>query len=401
MGPAPAATATLPSRVEVVQELVASARDHLGMDLGYLSELTLDTQVVQTVDGDPRPFGLEPGARVPLEETYCLRLIQGRLPNLVPDTGKNPVTRDLPATSDSGLGSYVAVPVHTPRGRLHGTLCAVSRGPAQHLAARDVEFLRVLAVLLGRYVEGGPQPGTSQASRPARIRRTIETGEVAVVFQPIVSLASGRAVGVECLSRFPDGAPPPIWFREAERLGMGIDLERTAVRAATRQLRDIPPDMYLSVNASPEFIRSGALEDELGGCELSRLVVEVTEHAAVDNYGEVRAALEPMRQRGARLAIDDVGAGFASFRHIISLAPEVIKLDVSLTRDLPTDPARSALAETIGSFASRVGAQVVAEGLEQLTTVAALRDLGLDYGQGHVFARPGPLRLCVREFSVN
>lgn len=401
MGPERLAAAPPPPGAEVVDELVAAARDHLGMDLGYLTELTLDSQIVRTVDGDPRPFALEPGARVALEDTYCLRLIQGRIPHLIPDTAEDPVTRDLPVTRECGLGSYAAVPVHTSGGRLHGTLCTVSRDPAHHVTARDVEFLKVLAVLLGRFVGTGPHPASPRGGKAARIRRAIEDGEVGTAFQPIVSLATGRAVGVECLARFPDGGPPQLWFREAERLGIGIDLERTAVRAATRRIGDIPADMFLSVNASPEFIRSGALEDGLAGCEPSRVLVEVTEHAAVEDYGEVRAALEPVRQRGVRLAIDDAGAGFASFRHVLSLAPEVIKLDVSLTRDLPADPARSALAETIGSFASRVGAAVVAEGLERRPTVTALRALGLDYGQGYVFDRPGPLPLRAREFGVN
>ena len=103
------------------------------------------------------------------------------------------------------------------------------------------------------------------------------------------------------------------------------------------------------------------------------------------------AALAPLRERGARLAIDDVGAGFANLRHILRLAPDIVKLDLSLTQEIAHDPAREALAGSLVGFADGVGAAIAAEGISSDEDLAVLRALGVDYGQGFYLARPAPL----------
>jgi EAL domain-containing protein (putative c-di-GMP-specific phosphodiesterase class I) len=100
-------------------------------------------------------------------------------------------------------------------------------------------------------------------------------------------------------------------------------------------------------------------------------------------------ALASLRSRGAQLMVDDAGAGFASFKHIVDLKPDVIKLDLSLTRDIDTDPLRRALAASVLAFADEVGASIVAEGIETYSELDALRALGVRYGQGYLLARPG------------
>jgi EAL domain-containing protein (putative c-di-GMP-specific phosphodiesterase class I) len=119
-------------------------------------------------------------------------------------------------------------------------------------------------------------------------------------------------------------------------------------------------------------------------------VIEVTEHVPVEDYDALNAHLEGLRARGTRLAIDDAGAGFASLRHILLLHPDVIKLDVSLTRGVEDDIARRALASAFISFAAEIGATIVAEGIETRTQFETLRRLGVRYGQGWYLARPAP-----------
>jgi EAL domain-containing protein (putative c-di-GMP-specific phosphodiesterase class I) len=122
-----------------------------------------------------------------------------------------------------------------------------------------------------------------------------------------------------------------------------------------------------------------------------RVVIEITEHAQVDDYDALRDALAPLRERGAQLAIDDVGAGFANLRHILRLAPDLVKLDLSLTHEIARDPAREALASSLVGFAEGVGALIVAEGISSDEDLALLRSLGVDYGQGYHLARPSAL----------
>jgi EAL domain-containing protein (putative c-di-GMP-specific phosphodiesterase class I) len=148
--------------------------------------------------------------------------------------------------------------------------------------------------------------------------------------------------------------------------------------------------MFLSVNSSHHTAASSELVDRLDGAE-HRIVLEITEHEEIEDYGALAQALEPLRQRGLRVAVDDVGAGYASLRHALQLAPDMVKMDISLTRGVDRDPGRRALAAALISFAGETNMTIVAEGIETVAELAALRELGVRYGQGFYFARPAPL----------
>jgi EAL domain-containing protein (putative c-di-GMP-specific phosphodiesterase class I) len=180
-----------------------------------------------------------------------------------------------------------------------------------------------------------------------RIRAVLEDRRaLGMAFQPIVNLGSGRVVGVEALARFSvqPTRPPNVWFEEAASVGLGLDLELAAISAATARLDELPEGLYLALNISPEAVISARLHDCLEGVPLHRLVLEITEHAPVGNYDRLSLALDPLRAGGCKVAIDDAGAGYASFRHILRLAPDLIKLDMSLTQDIERDPVKLALA---------------------------------------------------------
>ncbi len=230
-------------------------------------------------------------------------------------------------------------------------------------------------------------------SRMERIERVLESGVVTMAFQPIAELQSSRIVGVEALARFgvvPDRGPD-AWFADAEMLGMRLELELTAMRSAIAQMDGIPDDAYLAVNVSPGTTMTPRFLDTLDGVPLHRVVMEITEHAGVDDYDGLNAALTALRDRGIRLAIDDAGAGFSSLRHIVRLSPDFIKLDITLTRDIDADPARRALATALISFASEIGATIIAEGIETRSEFETLRALGVAFGQGFYLARPAAL----------
>src|SRR5436190_505292 len=122
-----------------------------------------------------------------------------------------------------------------------------------------------------------------------------------------------------------------------------------------------------------------------------RLVIELTEHARIPDYQQASSVIDALRAKGIRLAVDDAGAGWASFRHVLSLRPDIIKMDRSLTRGVDVDPARRALAMALAIFAGEVGATVVAEGVETEGEVRALRLAGIHRGQGFVLAPPQSL----------
>lgn len=225
-----------------------------------------------------------------------------------------------------------------------------------------------------------------------RIRAIVGGSGLDIVFQPIADLGGRRTIGAEALARFPPPPPrPDQWFEEAATVGMRTELEIAALRRSLDHLTELPPDVYLSVNLSPETAVTESCRQALGAAPPDRLVIEVTEHAPVEDYERLGDALRPLRQRGTRLAVDDAGAGFASLSHILRLGPDIIKLDTTLTRDIDRDNARRALASGLIAFASEIGASIVAEGIETREELDALRALGVGYGQGYYLAKPAPL----------
>ncbi len=250
----------------------------------------------------------------------------------------------------------------------------------------------ILEELTGRLQVEGEEEELLKA-QSARIREVLNRGRLTMVFQPIVDLEAEVVVGFEALARFPFAPKRPIetWFTEAAAVGLRSDLELAAVKAALAVLPDAPAGPYLSVNAMPDTLASAGLAELLAAAPADRLVLEITEHAPVHDYEALNAAMRRMRGRGIRLAVDDAGSGFASLRHILQLAPDIIKIDNALTRNVYKDPARRALAAGLISFAAELGATVVAEGIQTRQELETLRELGVRYGQGFYLARPGPI----------
>lgn len=229
------------------------------------------------------------------------------------------------------------------------------------------------------------------AARRARVQGFIEEpARVRAVLQPICDLQSGAAVGHEALARFDSrpARPPDHWFRAAATVGIGVDLELSVLARALGRLADLPEDAFLSVNGSPDTFRHLETRRLLADLPADRVVLEITEHAPVQDYDALSAGLAPLRDRGARVAVDDAGAGFASLRHILRLAPDLIKLDRSLVAGIQGDDAQQALAGGLIGFARRIGARIVAEGIETPAELGTLRGLGVDYGQGYLFSPP-------------
>lgn len=218
----------------------------------------------------------------------------------------------------------------------------------------------------------------------AAVAQVLADNSLEVVLQPIVELDSGRIVGVEALSRFPAHShrSTESWFALADAAGLGVELESAALRRAVTVIDDLSTDVYLSVNLSPCALLSGELHDILAETPLDRVVLEITEHARVADYEALAEALRPFRARGARVAVDDTGSGFASLRHVLRLEPEIVKLDSSLTHHIDGDAILRALGYTLKAFAGAIGAETVAEGIENERELYALRFLGVPYGQG-------------------
>lgn len=212
--------------------------------------------------------------------------------------------------------------------------------------------------------------------------------------QPIVSLEDGRVVGYEALTRIrvPPNRPPDRWIAEAHAVGLGAELEVACVRQALLRRPELDPGMVLSLNVGPEAILLPEMGEALMSAgSLEGVIIEITEHDEVHDYTRLAARLADYRGRGARVAIDDTGAGHSSMRHIAQLAPDFIKIDRSLIHDLHVDHAKRALVRSMISLERDLGTRLIAEGIEQPGELHALRALGVPLGQGYLLGRPLPL----------
>jgi len=375
-------------------------KQHVGLKLsvdGSLSGLAIrtgrvlrcdDTTTDQRVDGDAcRAVGVL--------STVCVPLMRGER-----SFGVLNVSSSQPRAFDSGdelvlggLADFLSVAVASAADLERVTSALFAEwSPAQGSefnaqSALDPDSTR-------RFVANVLSPhAAEQLAARERIERALEPGALSIVFQPVVDLESGQTHGVEALARF-DEQPirtPDAWFSEAHAVGLGLELELAAVELALTHQRRLPNEWVLAVNAGPRAMTSPALIQMLESADARRVVVELTEHVEVPDYPCLVRAISDVRATGARLAIDDTGAGVSSLAHILKLAPEFIKLDRALTTGIDRDPVRRALAGSLVTFAADTGPLIVAEGIETAGELSVLRQLGIRYGQGFYLGTPSPL----------
>jgi EAL domain-containing protein (putative c-di-GMP-specific phosphodiesterase class I) len=375
-----------------VGHVLKAVRKHLGMDVAFISHFRETDRVLEHVDADG-VLPIAQGTAIPLEDGYCLKIVRGELPELIPDTSLVPAAMAIPATQAMPIGAHLSVPIKLSNGEVYGTLCCFSRLPNLTLGERDHRLMQAIGEVLSLRIDENLVAARLKLEAAREIRRIMATGAPRIVYQPIYSLAKGTIVGVEALSRF-DVEPrrsPDVWFNMARDAGVGADLELHAIENALRALEHLPRGVSLSLNSSPELIVSGRLAAALKVADLSQIILEITEHAAVTDYDALFQALVPLRARGARLAIDDAGAGYASMRHILNLKADVIKLDMSLTRGIDTDSSRRALAKGLIAFAHEIGSIIVAEGVETEAEYSTLEAIKADKVQGYLLGKPQAL----------
>ena len=289
--------------------------------------------------------------------------------------------------TSTGLIAMAYAPLRGPHGMI-GIVAIGSHDPAtapslvDHMPAL-VAFASILGALLAPKLEDRRREGSQRAT----IQGVLDRSAFAPFFQPIVDLQSSAVVGYEALTRFTDGVPPDTRFAAASRAGLGVDLELATLRAAISAAAAVlSPTAYLSLNASPGLITSGVLRTLLGGLERP-IVLEITEHVEIADYAALRAEVTALGP-SVRLAVDDAGAGYASFRHILELAPDIVKLDIGLIRGIDGDPGRQALLAGMAYFAVKRRIRLIAEGIETGAELEVLRSLAIPYGQGYLLGRP-------------
>jgi EAL domain-containing protein (putative c-di-GMP-specific phosphodiesterase class I) len=373
---------------EQVAELLVTAKRSLGLSVAFLSRLDGTTQHLEVVESSV-PLLFREGVMRPQATSLCQAILDGKLPSVIPNLRDFPEAIKLPAAKMPRIRSFVSVPVVFSDGTLYGTFCAAGLTSDKGLTRRDRALLEVLARAASVLIEPDVRNNAERSEIEGRLSEILAEGGPTVVLQPIVDLASGVRVGAEALSRFPHdwGKAPDVCFAEAHRVGRGHHLEVLALRSAATLLGRV--DGYVSMNVSPATLMTDECRRLLAELPLERVLLELSEHDPVEDYDELQAALDPLRGAGLRLAIDDVGAGFSSLRHVVLTAPDVVKLDRSIVAGVSADPVLRTLVGALVTFAHGCGSSVVAEGVETADDAAALGAIGVDHGQGWHYGRPG------------
>jgi EAL domain-containing protein (putative c-di-GMP-specific phosphodiesterase class I) len=226
-------------------------------------------------------------------------------------------------------------------------------------------------------------PGTPTARE---VRTILAREAFQPVFQPIFEMESRTIVAYEALARFESASPTDV-FAAAAAAGLRGELEQATLQAAFAAAGSLPAAALLHVNVSVDVILQHQLLANLLARHGWLVVLELTEEVAVSDYGAFRAGIEALGP-DVMLAVDDAGAGFASFRHILELKPQFVKLDGSIVRGIATNPAKQALVAGLSYFAIRTGCVLIAESIESASSVRTLLDLGVSLGQGYYLARP-------------
>ncbi len=367
---------------EVATALVEELTTVLGVDALALASVLGDGTIVPLAMAGNWTGRLRPG--LALEPGLAGRLLEG--------TADRPwvIDRDVsPDTIRTDGEAIAAIRLGGPSGTF-GLLVvqmAARRDDATEIARRIplfVELADLAAAVLRPIMEGDGDRLQERLALEALITGRAFTP----FFQPVVSLVDLDIVGYEALTRFHDGTPPDRRFVGAQRLGLGHDLERATLGAAVEAARGLPVGALLALNVSPDFVLVGEMSAILADAG-REVVLEITEHAPIDDYSALRAALAGIRPP-VLVAVDDAGSGYASLRHILALHPAYVKLDLNWVRDIEADPARQALVAGLVHFATEVGCQLIGEGVETEAERETLRRLGVQLGQGYLFGRPAP-----------
>ncbi len=375
----------------LVEDVLDAVREHLDMDVAFISRQIGSTHRIFTHVSAKGFAPIHPGLENANDNSVCWQVIQGNLPEAIADTSEYEASACLPIVEELDLRSHFSIPLKRKDGSVHGSFCCFSHCPRPEITERDMQVMRAFAALVNDHIELSIESDERQNASREALQALLKSRELEIWHQPIFDLDRQCEVGAECLARFPDRVlrGPEQWFAEAASIGMGLELELYTVAQALGTSRRMAAGEYISINISPTTLVSGRLWDLLPPNGRDRIVIEITEHEHISDYSNAACAIDLLKQR-ARIAIDDVGAGFAGLRHIVDLRPDILKIDRQLTSEIDADPARRALVTALIHYAGEIGAQLIAEGIETQEELETLRDLGVHFGQGFLLGKPQP-----------
>lgn len=379
------------ARDGAIATYLAGARAHLGVETAFVTRCVEEglQQVTHLCTADDLP--LEPGAVIAHANSLLDHGSSEISARLIPDSGEHPLPPLVPEVGDLRIGCFACAPLRLSDGTLWGSLCVLGKEPDPTLTMRDLKIVESFSGLAAERIESALERDRREQAAQERVESMLDGHGITTFQQPIVSLASGAPVGVECLSRFPDLTKrgPDAWFEDAELVGLGEALELAALRCALETLGHVPKGLFATINVSPRTLRSGAVRSLLEDTAITDLVVEIAGPLPTEDMATLAREIEALRPL-ARIAFDNVTPDLDGLQRVVELRPDYLKLDMMLARGIEGDRARQALVAALVILGRSVGCTVIAQGIEDEAEEEAFNALGIDCGQGYLYSRPLP-----------
>ncbi len=392
----------------LLSSLLRFVRRSFSMEVAFISEFQNGRRYFRHINADELFCPIEVDGSDPLDDSYCKRIVNKELPGLIIDACQLPLALEIPATRSLPIGTHLSVPIVLNDGSIYGTFCCFSRDVVLDIGHRDLEFMQLMAALVGRFISADVLYARQRQSMIQRLRQFMESRAIEIALQPVFRLQQDddqirmQPYAQEALARFRcpqqggsedecrDGWLDDVEsvFHDATEVGMAVPLELKCLKLALARLPLLAEGELLSVNLSAAVLCSKECSEFLLRQSLDRLVIEITEREAVALYSDLVFVLDRLRAAGARVAVDDAGAGYASMKHVLVLKPDWIKLDRSLVASIHLDHEQQAMVRSLVGYAAEVGSLVIAEGLESSDELRCVYDLGVRYGQGYLLQKP-------------
>ncbi len=382
-----------------IQNLLQLVRQQLNMEVAFISEFVDGYRVFRHIESISSFNLIQVGDSNPLDESYCQSVVNGQLPELIKNAQALPQAFKFKATKEVPVGAHISVPLKLSNGHVYGTFCTFSRTSKKFLTKRDLALVRVFASIASVAIEDNIDKHNIFDQRRRHYLNLLDQQKLQFYMQSIVNIRTNKIIGFELLFRNLEAIniPPTQTLHEIEELGLMNQLYENQFSHIEKLLQQVPENMFLSWNIAPNIIRNTNLLQTLTAHNLNRLVLEISEHDAIENYEEIQRYLDPLIKQGARIAIDDAGAGFASLLHILKLKPYYIKIDYSLIHNIHKEKELQALAKGLVSFADACNFTLIAEGIELPEELNSLQELHFECWQGYYFAKPKPIQQVLAE----
>jgi EAL domain-containing protein (putative c-di-GMP-specific phosphodiesterase class I) len=374
----------------LIREILKSLRTEIGMDVAFIAEFSEGKRVFRYIDGSEGSPPVKPGDGDPIEHTYCQRVIDGQLPDIIFDIGSLPPEEQLAVAEDYKIKSYLCVPITFEDGRIYGSLGCIGHQPNWQIGQEDIRLMSAMADVYGQWFNMREKVHSRQHDMEAKVQAALNGQLLEVLYQPIFDIKRMKAIGFESLARVrdKDGLSPLSLFKEAEVLGHKVELELKAIRLGLQGLDYYQEGQFVSVNASKETALSPLLPAVLDHADMKRVVLEINDPMDLQLFSKVTKSLRALLNRGLRIALDDRALGTEGLKALDTLGPDIIKLKVRNVMRMQGDRLLKLQASPFSGYSEESACKLIVEGVETRQQLDTILELGITHAQGYFLGAP-------------